>query len=175
MANEKLRMAVKEMRAEGTSDIEIMAEVLLALKEEPLVTTSIPKMVVQFSAPEKTKISEIELMYKITEVFHEIGVPAHIKGYHYARFGIILAMKDSEMISCVTKMLYPEIAREFGTTTCRVERAIRHAIEVAWERGDIDVLNKYFGYTISIGRGKPTNSEFIAMIVDKLNLKYRLS
>ena len=109
----------------------------------------------------------------VTEIIHQIGVPAHIKGYTYLRDAIVLAVKDQNIINFITKELYPTVARAYGTTSSRVERAIRHAIEVAWDRGDEDVLNAYFGYTILNSRGKPTNSEFIAMIADKLRLKYR--
>ena len=116
---------------------------------------------------------ELELM--VTEIIHQIGVPAHIKGYHYLREAIILSVKNSEIINSVTKLLYPTVAKNHGTTSSRVERAIRHAIEVAWDRGDIDVLNSYFGYTINSSRGKPTNSEFIAMISDKLRLRLKIS
>lgn len=116
---------------------------------------------------------ELELM--VTEIIHQIGVPAHIKGYHYLREAIILSVKNSEIINSVTKLLYPTVAKHHGTTSSRVERAIRHAIEVAWDRGDIDVLNSYFGYTIQNDRGKPTNSEFIAMISDKLRLRLKIS
>lgn len=116
---------------------------------------------------------ELELM--VTEIIHQIGVPAHIKGYHYLREAIILSVKNSEIINSVTKLLYPTVAKNHGTTSSRVERAIRHAIEVAWDRGDIDVLNSYFGYTVQNDRGKPTNSEFIAMISDKLRLRLKIS
>ena len=109
----------------------------------------------------------------VTDLILHIGVPAHIKGYHYVRQAIILSVNDPEMINSVTKVLYPTIAKMYQTTSSRVERAIRHAIEIAWDRGDVDVLNEYFGYTINIGRGKPTNSEFIAMISDKLRLKLK--
>lgn len=109
----------------------------------------------------------------VTEIIHQIGVPAHIKGYHYLRDGIVLAVRDQNMINSVTKLLYPTIAKMHDTTSSRVERAIRHAIEVAWDRGDVDVLNAYFGYTIRNSRGKPTNSEFIAMIADNLKLQMR--
>ena len=102
---------------------------------------------------------------------HEIGVPAHIKGYQYLREGIILTVRNMEVINAVTKVLYPEIAKRFGTTPSRVERAIRHAIEVAWDRGDLETLQKYFGYTVNSAKGKPTNSEFIAMIADRLQLQ----
>lgn len=107
----------------------------------------------------------------MTSVIHEIGVPAHIKGYQYLREAIIIAVEDMEVINAVTKVLYPEVARRFDTTASRVERAIRHAIEVAWDRGDIETLQKYFGYTVSNAKGKPTNSEFIAMIADRLQLQ----
>ena len=116
---------------------------------------------------------DLELM--VTEIIHQIGVPAHIKGYHYLREAIILSIKDGEMINSVTKLLYPTVAKKNQTTSSRVERAIRHAIEVAWDRGDVDVLNSYFGYTIHNSRGKPTNSEFIAMIADKLRLRLKIS
>lgn len=117
--------------------------------------------------------SDLELM--VTEIIHQIGVPAHIKGYHYLREAIILSIKDSEIINSVTKLLYPTVAKNHATTSSRVERAIRHAIEVAWDRGDVNVLNSYFGYTIHNSRGKPTNSEFIAMIADKLRLRLKIS
>ncbi len=107
----------------------------------------------------------------VTDIIMQIGVPAHIKGYQYIRDGIVLAVRQPEVIRGVTKVLYPEVARQNGTTASRVERAIRHAIEVAWDRGNIDVLNSYFGYTIHNLRGKPTNSEFIAMISDKIRLR----
>lgn len=119
-------------------------------------------------------VTDPQLEYMITEIIHQIGVPAHIKGYHYLRDAIMLSIKDGEMINSVTKLLYPTVAKKHGTTSSRVERAIRHAIEVAWDRGDIDTLNSYFGYTIQNDRGKPTNSEFIAMIADKMRLKLKI-
>ena len=109
----------------------------------------------------------------VTDIILEIGVPAHIKGYQYVRDSIILAVRQPDVINGVTKVLYPTVAKQNGTAASRVERAIRHAIEVAWDRGDVDVLNSYFGYTIHNLRGKPTNSEFIAMIADKIRLKER--
>lgn len=111
----------------------------------------------------------------VTDVILNIGVPAHVKGYHYIRQAIMLSIKDQNMINSVTKLLYPTVAKMFNTTSSRVERAIRHAIEIAWDRGDVDTLNAYFGYTINTGRGKPTNSEFIAMISDKLRLQLKRS
>jgi two-component system response regulator (stage 0 sporulation protein A) len=109
----------------------------------------------------------------VTEVIHEIGVPAHIKGYQYIREAIIQTVLDMDLINAVTKALYPMVAKRYNTTSSRVERAIRHAIEVAWDRGDIEVLQKYFGYTVSGVKGKPTNSEFIALISDRLQLKLK--
>lgn len=116
-----------------------------------------------------------DLEVTVSEIMHQIGVPAHIKGYQYLREAIILSVNDSEMMGSVTKVLYPTVAKTYKTTSSRVERAIRHAIEVAWDRGDVDVLSSYFGYTIQSSRGKPTNSEFIAMIADKLRLKMKAS
>lgn len=116
-------------------------------------------------------VNDLEIM--ITEILHQIGVPAHIKGYHYLREAILRTVKSPELINSVTKLLYPTVAKAYQTTASRVERAIRHAIEVAWDRGDLDVLNAYFGYTIQNSRGKPTNSEFIAMIADKLSLRLK--
>ena len=113
----------------------------------------------------------INLEIIVTDIIHQIGVPAHIKGYQYLREAIIIAVGDMDVINAVTKILYPEVAKRFGTTASRVERAIRHAIEVAWDRGDLETLQKYFGYTVSNAKGKPTNSEFIAMIADKLQLE----
>lgn len=116
-----------------------------------------------------------DLTVVITDILHQIGVPAHIKGYQYVREAIRLTVENPEMLNSVTKILYPTVAKNFKSTSSRVERAIRHAIEVAWDRGDVEVLNSYFGYTIQSQRGKPTNSEFVAMISDKIRLKRRVS
>lgn len=113
-------------------------------------------------------VQDVELV--ISDIMRQIGVPAHIKGYQYLRTAISLSINDDEMLESVTKLLYPTIAKMYSTTASRVERAIRHAIEVAWDRGDVDVLSSYFGYTIQSNRGKPTNSEFIAMIADRIKL-----
>lgn len=110
----------------------------------------------------------------VTEIIREIGIPAHIKGYQYIREGIIMAIKDVNMLNYITKLLYPSIAKKYKTTSSSVERAIRHAIEVAWGRGKIEVIEEMFGYTVSAGKGKPTNSEFIALIADKLRIEYKL-
>ena len=114
------------------------------------------------------------LEMQVTEIIHQIGVPAHIKGYQYLRDAILMAIEDDSIINAVTKRLYPAVAKKHATTSSRVERAIRHAIEVAWDRGDVDTLTAYFGYTIHNERGKPTNSEFIAMISDKFRLQLKI-
>ncbi len=114
-----------------------------------------------------------DLEQDVTNMIHDIGVPAHIKGYQYLREAIMMSVNDQSMISSITKLLYPTIAKRFQTTPSRVERAIRHAIEVAWSRGRMETLDTLFGYTINTGKGKPTNSEFIALIADKIRLKYR--
>ena len=110
---------------------------------------------------------------EVTEMIHEVGVPAHIKGYQYLREAIIMSVNNMDMLNSITKVLYPGIAKKYQTTPSRVERAIRHAIEVAWSRGKMDTLDELFGYTISNGKGKPTNSEFIALITDKIRLQMK--
>ena len=119
----------------------------------------------------RTDKTSIETM--VTSIIHEIGVPAHIKGYQYLREAIIIAVNDMDVINAITKVLYPQVAKTFGTTPSRVERAIRHAIEVAWDRGDLDTLQRLFGYTVSNTKCKPTNAEFIALIADKLQLQLK--
>lgn len=118
------------------------------------------------------EISEKNLQIDVTDIIHEIGVPAHIKGYQYLRDAIIMSVEDTEMLNSITKILYPTIAKKHQTTPSRVERAIRHAIEVAWSRGKMDTIDALFGYTVNNGKGKPTNSEFIALIADKIRLDY---
>lgn len=119
-------------------------------------------------------LKERNLEGKVTEIIREIGIPAHIKGYQYIREGIMMAVEDPNMLNYITKLLYPTIAKKYKTTSSSVERAIRHAIEVAWSRGKMDIIQELFGYTIHAGKGKPTNSEFIALIADKLRLEYEL-
>ena len=109
----------------------------------------------------------------VTDMIHQLGVPAHIKGYHYLRTAILYSINDKTLLDSVTKLLYPTVASIYDTTSSRVERAIRHAIEIAWDRGNVDTLNSFFGYTVDTGKGKPTNSEFIALITDKLRLRYK--
>lgn len=121
----------------------------------------------------EVETSKLNLEAKVTNIIHDVGVPAHIKGYQYLRDGILMAVKDSEIINQVTKQLYPDLAIKYKTTPSRVERAIRHAIEVAWNRGQIESMESIFGYTVNSNRGKPTNSEFIAMIADKLRLELK--
>ena len=121
----------------------------------------------------KAEYMEQNLETDVTQMLHEIGIPAHIKGYQYLRDAIIMSVQDAEMLSSVTKILYPTIAKRHQTTSSRVERAIRHAIEVAWSRGKMDTLNELFGYTVNGGKGKPTNSEFVALIADKIRLDYK--
>lgn len=148
---------------------------------KPYSVSSLAMSISEFCAAKNVSVRKLmpsaptsgNLEVSVTQILHQIGVPAHIKGYHYLRDSIIMAVETPEIINAVTKKLYPSVAKNYDTTSSRVERAIRHAIEVAWDRGDIDILNSYFGYTIHTGRGKPTNSEFIAMISDKLRLEIK--
>ena len=125
--------------------------------------------------PEFNSRQEVDLELRVTNMIHEVGVPAHIKGYQYLRDAIMMTVKDMNIINAITKVLYPTVARHYDTTSSRVERAIRHAIEVAWDRGDVETLQKFFGYTVSQTKGKPTNSEFISMLADKLRLELKTS
>lgn len=118
-------------------------------------------------------VTEENLENRVTDMIHEIGIPAHIKGYHYLRDAIMMAVEDMDVLNAITKVLYPTVAKKHQTTASRVERAIRHAIEVAWSRGKLDTLDDLFGYTVSNGKGKPTNSEFIALIADTIRLEYK--
>lgn len=143
---------------------------------KPYNPSMLAERITQFSSIHNSNansngVKDLEVV--VSQIMHQIGVPAHIRGYQYLREAIILSVNNSEMISSVTKILYPTVAKTFKTTPSRVERAIRHAIEVAWDRGDVDILSSYFGYTIQNERGKPTNSEFIAMISDNLKLRMK--
>lgn len=142
-----------------------------------IISKRITELVVSYRLskrnPQTKKAPDLEV--QVTEILHQIGVPAHIKGYHYLREAIIMSVNDPEAVGAITKILYPTVAKRFSTTASRVERAIRHGIEVAWDRGDVDVLTSYFGYTIHNTKGKPTNSEFIAMISDRLRLESKKS
>ena len=146
-------------------------ELLARIRQFGVTRTAGPRPVGKSASTEMENRGEASLEGVVTDIIHEIGVPAHIKGYQYLREAIILTIHDMDMINAVTKVLYPEVAHKFGTTPSRVERAIRHAIEVAWDRGDVETLQKFFGYTVSGIKGKPTNSEFIAMIADNLSLR----
>ena len=144
-------------------EFQIMITVPSGTKEEDIQTAA---AVIQTSVVR-------DLEKDVTDMIHEIGVPAHIKGYQYLREAIMMSVQDVEMLGSITKVLYPTIAKKYQTTPSRVERAIRHAIEVAWSRGRMETLDALFGYTINTGKGKPTNSEFIALIADKIRLQYR--
>lgn len=157
----------------------ILGDLMNADKEFQIMIT-VPSAGLKHSESSKRQETMIsrpmhDLEKDVTNMIHEIGVPAHIKGYQYLREAIIMSVEDPTMISSITKILYPTIAKKFQTTSSRVERAIRHAIEVAWSRGKMETLDALFGYTINTGKGKPTNSEFIALISDRIRLRYRES
>lgn len=156
--------------------VKILGDLMNGGKEFQIMIT-VPQTKGETVQIEKKKEKKVQipgdLEQVVTDMIHEIGVPAHIKGYQYLREAIMMAVEDPSMLSSITKILYPTIAKRFQTTSSRVERAIRHAIEVAWSRGNMETLDALFGYTINIGKGKPTNSEFIALIADKIRLKYR--
>lgn len=162
----------REIAAAG-ADFYILKPFDINYVANKIKTLCAPKATAYKPSLDILKVIPDDIHYVVTDIIHKIGVPAHIKGYHYLRTAIILCISDKEMINNVTKMLYPTIADKYNTSASRVERAIRHAIEVAWERGDIDVINSIFGYTIRSTKGKPTNSEFIALISDNLQLQMR--
>ena len=149
---------------------------LISMNREFQIMITVPsgsKSVERQSREQESKEKELtfDLEKDVTDMIHEIGVPAHIKGYQYLREAIMMSVEDGEMLSAVTKLLYPAIAKKYHTTSSRVERAIRHAIEVAWNRGNVDTIDDIFGYTISASKAKPTNSEFIAMISDYISVE----
>lgn len=150
---------------------------LINTNKEFQIMITVPSGTKETAAPEKDVVLPSfvtrDLEKDVTDMIHEIGVPAHIKGYQYLREAIMMSVEDVEMLGSITKVLYPTIAKKYQTTPSRVERAIRHAIEVAWSRGRMETLDALFGYTINTGKGKPTNSEFIALIADKIRLQYR--
>ncbi len=153
----------------------ILGDLMNGDKEFQIMIT-VPSAKAEPKSPMPQRVTvpvEHDLEQDVTNMIHEIGVPAHIKGYQYLREAIMMSVEDSNMISSITKILYPTIAKRFQTTPSRVERAIRHAIEVAWSRGRMETLDAMFGYTIDTGKGKPTNSEFIALIADRIRLSYR--
>lgn len=151
---------------------------LISMNREFQIMITVPsgsKSVERKSREQVSKEKELtfDLEKDVTDMIHEIGVPAHIKGYQYLREAIMMSVEDPDMLGSITKVLYPTIAKRYQTTSSRVERAIRHAIEVAWNRGRMETLDNLFGYTISTGKGKPTNSEFIALIADRIRLQYK--
>lgn len=149
----------------------LLSRILMFADENDAVEETRAKIGTDMHIVKRPPHRDIETM--VTEIIHEIGIPAHIKGYQYLRHAIIMVVDNLDVINSITKELYPTVAKDFNTTPSRVERAIRHAIEVAWDRGDTDVLNSFFGYTIANSKGKPTNSEFIAMIADRLRLEMK--
>lgn len=180
--NKKPLFFVKSSFSSPTLEHELMSNGVSYFTVEPFHAQDLADRMLQLTGYQNKIEDKLEennvnhlpsLEIQVTEILHQIGVPAHIKGYHYLRDSIIMAIETPEIINAVTKQLYPSVAKRYETTSSRVERAIRHAIEVAWDRGDVDVLNSYFGYTIHNTRGKPTNSEFIAMISDKLRLQMK--
>ncbi len=172
---------MEQLNLTTTKDAEKVYEILgdlIHMEREFQIMITVPSVnastkMAQVADEEERKISGHDLERDVTDMIHEIGVPAHIKGYQYLREAIIMSVEDPEMLGSITKVLYPTIARKYQTTSSRVERAIRHAIEVAWNRGRMETLDAMFGYTINTGKGKPTNSEFIALIADKIRLQYR--
>jgi two-component system response regulator (stage 0 sporulation protein A) len=162
--NEKIYKILGDLM-NGNKEFQIMITVPSQKAEEKTQTVH---------KTEEPGVQKHDLEQDVTDMIHEIGVPAHIKGYQYLREAIMMSVEDPGMISSITKILYPTIAKRFQTTSSRVERAIRHAIEVAWSRGRMETLDGLFGYTVDTGKGKPTNSEFIALIADKIRLSYRL-
>ena len=176
MYNEDLAKMLREQAEKQTQIMEMQMEMMVMIKDLISSMTSTPTLVPTPTAetlapvptPAADSIEDLEVV--VTDYIHEIGVPAHIKGYQYLRETIMMTVEDPAMIDAITKILYPSIAKKYQTTPSRVERAIRHAIEVAWSRGKMETLDAIFGYTISIGKGKPTNSEFIALIADKIRM-----
>ena len=185
MKNMKMRQRPVTIMISGVDNQRLEAEILSEGADyyfiKPFDTELLAQRINQISrwsgtvksSPGQNTAGDLEIV--VSDIMHQIGVPAHIKGYQYLRDAILITINDENMMGSVTKVLYPTVAKHFNTTPSRVERAIRHAIEVAWDRGDVDVLSSYFGYTIQNQRGKPTNSEFIAMISDKLRLSMKAS
>lgn len=167
---ETIRKVIKELNKiedERLNTVKIKLLEMIAFEEETTETN-------QETNNSELKGSSNNILYKTTDVMHEIGISPHLKGYDYIREAIIISIADIEKLYGITKILYPTIAKKYNTTASRVERAIRHAIETAWEKGNQQTIEKVFGYTISANKGKPTNSEFIAMISDKIKLEMKL-
>ena len=172
---------MEQLNLTATRDTDKVYQILddlISMNREFQIMITVPsgsKSAERKSREQESKEKELtfDLEKDVTDMIHEIGVPAHIKGHQYLREAIMMSVEDPEMLGSITKMLYPTIAKRYQTTPSRVERAIRHAIEVAWNRGKMETLDDLFGYTISTGKGKPTNSEFIALIADRIRLQYR--
>lgn len=172
---------MEQLNLTSTKDSEGVYKILgdlMSMDKEFQIMITVPSNQKESSAPGqdvtvKNVYGARDLEKDVTDIIHEIGVPAHIKGYQYLREAIMMSVEDNEMLNSITKVLYPSIAKKYQTTPSRVERAIRHAIEVAWSRGKMETLDAMFGYTINTGKGKPTNSEFIALIADKIRLQYK--
>ena len=158
-------------------DMDVFIKRIRQMFNNTIYSDDVKKTLTYFDSNENkiNKNQPVDMISEITNIIHEIGVPAHIKGYMYLREAISMVVNDIELLSAVTKELYPTIGKKFNTTASRVERAIRHAIEVAWSRGQVETINKLFGYSIRNEKGKPTNSEFIAMVADKLRLENKVS
>lgn len=146
-----------------------------ALAERIRQAASTPSFMPSPAKIDPARLRRHALEYAVTDTLHKLGIPPKLKGYHFIREGVLLAIDDMDILGAVTKVLYPAIARRFNSTAMRVERSIRNAIEVAWKRGDVDVIDEYFGYTVSSGKGKPTNGEFIALLADRLRLEFKLT
>ena len=171
---------MEQLTIDGTVDKASIYEVLNGLMQENrsfqvMITVNVKAEGVQVGDSQDTSKEQmqVDLEKEVTDMIHSLGVPAHIKGYQYLRTAIRMAVREPSLIGAITKQLYPMIAEEYETSPSRVERVIRHAIEVAWSRGKMETLEETFGYTVSLGKGKPTNSEFIALVADKIRLKYR--
>lgn len=182
MSQEKITQRALELGAEyyivKPFDMESLVRRIRQLKYEKLVQKNNATMTSFDKSSQNLSFSSssaYDLETKVTNILHEIGVPAHIRGYHYMREAIIMSVNDMDVLNYITKELYPSIAKKCNTTPSRVERAIRHAIEVAWNRGKVDAIDSLFGYTINNHKGKPTNSEFIALIADRLRLEQKAS
>lgn len=200
-ASRKMKEIVKELKANGVSSEEILYDLIEAIggtkrqnneiivKIDELrkrgvtcgeILDNVSKVIDSILSKRSGDTNETEFIQPenelenyVTEILCDIGIPSHIKGYRYVRTAIIMGIENPDVMEAVTKVLYPEIAKVYSTTSSRVERAIRHGIEVAWDRGNVETLSNYFGYTVQCSRGKPTNSEFIAMIADKLRLELK--
>ena len=164
-----LTMRIRQLKAMTGGSIQTKSESVVSTQTSSILSNSTMSM-----KPQRPVVTQHSLETEVTSVIHEIGIPAHIKGYQYLRDAIIMAINDMDILNSITKQLYPNIAKNYNTTPSRVERAIRHAIEVAWSRGKMDTIDKLFGYTVNNGKGKPTNSEFIALIADRLRLELQV-